>query len=304
MRIYFNSMGLPKKAAKRVLNRFNTRSKVEPRLKLSVAQKMAARMLGYKSWYELEKVTSSGKFTSSLLDENVSEAEQKERIDFQAKVLGEFIPALDTVCREHALKLRVSGGIPGASGLTDNNQTQNLISGWIDPITKKDEWFFSFSQRSEAALDDVYDLQEKWESATVEQKSEMMGDLIDSLNFYRKNQPENVAVIDLYLDVILTLPRGPEDDIGIITEMADEVEKWFPSGFPLAKQFMDWNRVGNRDFLRVLFKLGECYFLAGDLDKAEKWLKLSLLTCKETVVWVKPLITELELIKSGTEILH
>ena len=127
----------------------------------------------------------------------------------------------------------------------------------------------------------------------------MLDDLIDSLDFYRVTQPENVAAIDLYLDVITTLPHGPLDDIRLINEIAEEVDKWIPAGFPIAKQFMDWNRVGNRDFLRVLFRLGECYFLGERLDKAEKWLKLSLCSCKELAVHVKPLIESIELAKAA-----
>lgn len=69
MRIYFNSMTLPKKAAKRIQKHFTPEiPNFGSPMSLYEAQQLAAVMLGYDDWYELEQCTKSGLHPPSLLD--------------------------------------------------------------------------------------------------------------------------------------------------------------------------------------------------------------------------------------------
>jgi hypothetical protein len=112
MRIYFSSMDLPKKAAKRVQKHFTPNHARYAPMKLSHAQHLVAAMLGYEDWHELEQFTKSGKCEPSLLDENVSGEEQRQRIEYQVTQLAQFQPQTEPVIKQMVLKFRVSAANP------------------------------------------------------------------------------------------------------------------------------------------------------------------------------------------------
>jgi hypothetical protein len=111
MRIYFDSMTLPKKAAKRVKKHFTTDGQhLSKPMKLHEAQALTAKMFGYRDWYELNITTASLVHFPSIVDEKAPSDVVKRRIAYQAQVLGTILPLTKKPLIQIALKLRTALG--------------------------------------------------------------------------------------------------------------------------------------------------------------------------------------------------
>lgn len=113
MRILFRGTSLPKKAAKRLKD-------IEA-IALSEAQEIVSRMLGYSSWHELHRNCTDSELTESKSDEECSDKEQYNRLNYQASILERLTQHSYDKARGIALSVRVSCVNPSSSRLIDHN---------------------------------------------------------------------------------------------------------------------------------------------------------------------------------------
>ena len=293
MRIYFRTLTLPKKAAKRVQNHFSDPlSDAIPHLsmKLAQAQELTARMLGYDSWHELLQVTKKGIHTPSLLDEYSDSKEQALRIDYQTEVLGTISPLIEPVRRQLALQLRVSSGMPTSDELSENIYQYNHIKYWVDPISNKGEWRFLPSLRTTQIQEDIFELQETLEEGLIESER-----YVEILKDYLQLQPENIDVITALLGVAVEFnnPHVIESDLLVFESTIDLC---IPIDFSRRKKnILIWWEIDNRNFHRAVCMLAECFYRVGKFEKAKKWFNFSKKTCDHFTNYIEPYLKDLRL---------
>ena len=83
MKIYFNSLTRPKRAAKALVE-------LVPNLKLSKSQEAVAYICGYASWDDLRKTSEAATTAPSIDDEDLAEPELEARRTLQAERAREF----------------------------------------------------------------------------------------------------------------------------------------------------------------------------------------------------------------------
>ncbi len=264
MRMFFESMTLPKKAAKRVQSYFS--ADVYGKAKLSECQEITARLLGYSDWHELNQVTKSGKQQPSLIDEEVSAEEQKQRIDYQAETLGYFSPSTEPVLRKIALELRVSAGNPLSTKFDEDGYRQNTVFFW-QPYGEEPEWRFRPSIRADEIRQELYGLIEQWSRGQLN-----FGDYQVKLEHIIDNQPENLVP---YLYIL-----EASSDINawdIINDYLGKLESAIlgslPSNYPMKKRVppFNWGTIENRDFLRSIYFLAQGFYSQENYKKAKQW---------------------------------
>lgn len=270
MRIYYDSMTLPKKAARRIQKFYSKPSPLSDPMPLYEAQARVALLLGYDSWHELEQVTKSQSNPPSLLDEDAGKETQEARIQFQSSVWRTIVPFTMPVCREMAFRFRVSAKNPKSEGfLVDLYRTHNMFYD-----EEFEEWRFIASLRSQETRNLLYDADEMPCGTFIEQAR-----YIDRLlQLCEDAHSEQFAQ---YTSLFWALFRAgtPESFLSNLPEFDKRVSAVFPDDFPTSQKTLkplEWYQIEHRDFLRSLYALGAAYYVAGDYKTSRKWL----LTCK------------------------
>lgn len=276
MRIYFSTISLPKKAAKRIQKHFTPEipGLCQP-MPLHEAQHLAAVMLGYQDWHDLEQETKSARHSPSLVDEKASPEEQAARIAFQADVLGQILPFTEPLLHEVALKLRVSAGAPFSTEFEVDAYRQNALFYW-EPYGEDPEWRFRPSARSNEKRDELYYLLEQWGSGQI-----TLGDLKEAVDRIIEEQPENIVP---YLYIISAAGEVNYWEVAepYLPKLESVIENSIPSDYPMKRKVppLIWGTIDNRDYLRSLYFLAEGYYAAGNFKKAKQWF-LFLTRCSE-----------------------
>ena len=275
MRIYFSSMTLPKKAAKRIQKYYTPDKGYGLPMELHQAQSMTAEMLGYASWHELEEVTKSGAHNPSPLDEDSTEEDQAARLQFQADVLSGWAPVTEPIVKELVLKFRVSAKSPRSAELAEDGYRSNAVFYW-EPYGEAPEWRFRPSARSRDTKDDLFYLGNEWERGKLN-----LGDYREKLDSIIAQQPENITA---YLHLITAAGEiDAWDYIELyLPKLEIEILKSLPKDYPLKKKVppLIWGTIDNRDYLRCLYFLGEANYANGNYKKAKQWF-LFLRRCSE-----------------------
>lgn len=266
MRIYFTSMDLPKKAAKRIQRHFTpTRYLIEP-MKLSQAQAITAFLLGYDDWHELDKSTKSGMHDPSELDENASAEEQRKRIDFQVQRLSMLQPQTEPLIRDMVLRFRVSAGNPLSTNFDEDAYRENSLLYW-EPYGEPPEWRFRPSHRSEEVRDELYCLLNTWTSSAIS-----TSDYIEQLKSFYEKHPENITPY-LYTIEAFELKGHWTDALDCIEKLEQAIMKSIPASYPIKRKVahVNWWTVENRDYLRALYWLGVGFYANKKYKKAKQW---------------------------------
>ena len=269
MRIYFTSMTLPKKAAKRIQKYFKPNPLIRQPLTLYEAQAITASMLGYENWHTLEKITKSAKHEPSPLDENSSVDTQEERIAFQTKVLVTLYPFLcELHLRKMALKFRVSAKTPRSIKLALIEDYRKNSLFYCEPLGGEPEWRFEPSGRSEEVRLELYDiLNNFWRS---EKKS--LTDYLNQLSIISTEQPENIVPY-LYSIEALTANNLWEKAKRQLELLEKAILESIPPNYPMKRKAasVNWYVIENRDYLRSLYHLGLTFYALGNYKKSKQW---------------------------------
>ncbi|WP_166256215.1 hypothetical protein [Marinobacter salicampi] len=289
MRIFFSSLTLPKKAAKRVQKYFSPEVSHFPAAKLSDAQNVTAVMLGYDSWHELSRVTKKGSQSPSPLDEACSAEEQRQRIDYQTAALNQFTPLIDLVLRQAVVKLRVSAANPLSPLLEEQSFDRNRIVFWTDPFNGRSEWRWFPSDRSDSAWDDISEKYKCWERGLLEG-----GPFVEELIKRLDAEPENLFVIEH----LFYLARN-SGQFGIVEDLLDQFEaaviQTIPSDFPKhGSVYFEWGTHTNRVLHRVTYELAEGYYRIGNFPKAKRWFEFTARTSKHTRIYCLDYLKDLK----------
>ncbi len=277
MRIYFKTLALPKKAAKRIQRHFTSEylKEVHPEscMKLHEAQEIAASMLGYSDWHELTEATKHPSHPPSLLDEDSTELEQRARIDYQASVLRLVSPMTASARRQIALKLRVSSGSLNSATLRENIHYRNSIFYSQEDQTHK----FIPSIRSE---NDIFEIRE------IDRPVEESGLAVAfELNAYQNiidRHPESMAAVSAWICWVADCGGTQDWDQHDPALLAHEFQIINSIPEVLLKSGdiqMSWDLFENRDFIRAVYWLARAFYGAGNLSKALKWFTFSSSLC-------------------------
>lgn len=268
MRIYYDSMTLPKKAARRIQKFYSSSEFLKQAMPLHEAQAIAAWMLGYDDWHELEQTTKSLVPTPSLLDEDADAQTQEARIQYQTSALQEITPLTMPPCRALAFQFRVSGKNPLSKNFAvDLYSTNELIYD-----AQFEEWRFMPSIRSKAMYEVMYELSDKCQAGqlTFWQYEMKTFELCD-------RYPE-AFVPYIYLLYALGKAGHWEKFAKHLPEFEKRVSTVFPENFPTSKRTLkplEWGSVDSRDFLRSLYALGLAHYIGGNYQAGKKWLLTS-----------------------------
>lgn len=266
MRIHFNSLVIPKKAAKRIKKHFSPLSRPDDPLALNEAQKITAWMLGYDTWHELEQVTKSARNPSSLLDEYATKVEQGRRIDFQSDVLNRILPLSEPLIRELALQFRVSSSNPLSIEFSDDYYRRNVIFYW-EPLAGEAEWRFRPSLRSKAESDYLYDLMESWNCGRIK-----IGEYLEQLQAIMDKQPENLLPYIYAIDALREIGEWSYTE-NYLPLLESAIEGAIPDSYPREKKVpaFNWGTMENRDFLRGIYHLALGFYAVGNFGKSKLW---------------------------------
>lgn len=266
MRIYFNSLVLPKKAAKRIKKHFTPQANFGNPMPLNEAHKITAWMLGYDTWHELEQITKSANQSPSSLDEQATPEEQKRRISFQADVLGQVCPVTKPILRQFALQLRVSAGSPYSTEFSEDAFRSNAAFYW-EPYGEEPEWRFRPSLRSKEAREFLYELIESWGRGQIS-----MGGYLKQLEPIIERQPENIVPYLYLISACGEIGQWAYTE-DYLPRLEAAIENALPEDYPRKKKVPSfiWGTMDNRDFLRSLYYLGVGYYAAKNFKKAKQW---------------------------------
>ncbi|RYY74493.1 MAG: hypothetical protein EOO52_13085 [Gammaproteobacteria bacterium] len=268
MRIYFSSLILPKKAAKRIQKHFTPDYQIFEPMALSHAQFIVAYMLGYEDWHELDQITKSGKYSASLLDEYASADEQQKRIDYQVARLGRLQPQTEPLIKQMVLQFRVSAGNPLSENFAEDGYRTNSLFYW-EPWGEEPEWRFIPSRRSEEVRDLLYELLNLWGGGEI-----TLGDYEAKLEPLIESQPENIIPY-LYLITAYGEDAGYWEDIAPFLEKLEAIIlNSIPPSYPKRGKVppLIWGTIDNRDYLRSIYCLGVGFYAINNFKKAKKWL--------------------------------
>lgn len=276
MRIYFDSIDHPKKAAKRLKKCFETVSEtfgsssffgsaiIKP-IKLSEAQSLTANMLGYEDWHELEETIKSKQHPSSKFDEEISEEEEEKRNYYQWERLNEKYPT-GFVNQINNLS-RVSAKTPTSNKLDIKIGFENSIYYIKDEKT----WKFSGSMRSDMISTKINDMQESFTTGNIN-----LGNALDYCEGILKEAPENCTAMWFYLGSISNYEDVIDDKISIVIEMEKEYLSWFPEGFFENENiYFTWNDMDNRDLIRIAILFSQIFYTRKDFKKAKEWFSIT-----------------------------
>lgn len=271
MRIYFHEMTLPKKAAKRIQKHYSDKPEFldGPHL-LSESQLIAARMLGYSDWHELEQVTKSRACAASPLDEDSPAEIQKARLNYQVDVLASMVPLTRPALTRLALKFRVSAGNPHSRNFDFDSYRRNTL--FLDePYGQEPGWRYRPSQRSNEIRDELYELSESyWQSKSIARR-----EYIESLLGVINRQPENLVAFQYLFELFESIGDW-EQCVAYLEDFESAVNDTIPAQYPRTKKVppLNWYIIENRDYLRALNYLATGFYANGDFKKAKTWFLL------------------------------
>ncbi len=277
MRIYFKTLALPQKAAKRIQRHFSNEylKEIHPEscMKLHVAQGIAASMLGYSDWHELTEVTKHPSHPPSLLDEVSTELEQRTRIDYQTNALLSVLPMTTSARRQLALKLRVSSGSLNSASLKENTHCRNVIIFSSEDQSHR----FIPSTRSEADLSIIREIERP-----IENGGNTVGYHKDGFQNVINRHPESMTAIAAWLSLVSDCRLADDFDqnnphliaheLQILNSIPDDLSEY-------GDVQMSWDIIENRDFIRAVFWLARSFYGACNLSKALKWFTYSNSLC-------------------------
>jgi len=119
MRIYLDNINIAKSAAKRLKNSLSND------FPLNKYQIVIANMLGYANWDELHKVTTSKHNKPSPFDEEISQEEQKIRLNYQKNRLAHIFDMEEQKAHAQVLFLRLTSGNKQSENLYLSNYSNN-----------------------------------------------------------------------------------------------------------------------------------------------------------------------------------
>lgn len=262
MRILFNSMTLPKKAAKRLQNKFDS---IWDNKKLSECQALTARMLGYASWHELHKCTQPSN-TPSPPDEAVSVEEQKDRLQYQSEVLLEHCAVARPDESYHwAEVVRVSSCDPESDRIENNLNISSRVVYHQESENKALTASYVASNRSEYCLEFSRTL-DAWREGRID-----FGEFHITLNEVLARQPENLGAIAVLLHAAVDA-----DSVNLIKHRLLEFDRrigaMLPADFLSNNEVLiTWEYGDNHSLVRALLGLVRCY---QQFPAATRWLKL------------------------------
>lgn len=282
MRVKFNSIEFPKKAAKRLQKSFQmiaeyidtelsskmfssikSMSDYKPieEISLSKAQAYTAEMLGYRDWHELEEATKLNSSINNKFDEDVSEDDEIKRRYYQWEILDNYYK--NGYVNQIVFSARVSAKNPLSEQLSEDLWFKNYM--YFD----KDDgnWEFHASMRSGLNRKTINEIQEDWSyNHNIGQKC-----LIKSSNFLSK-EPENITAIWLYLCVIVNDINLLKANIEKLNEFESQIMLLLSTSIEKSRiKTVNFRRMGNRDFLRVTVMIADAFFQLEDYDKANYW---------------------------------
>jgi hypothetical protein len=256
MRVYFSSLTLPKKAAKRVKDYYTVPwQKPEEQMKLSAAQDMTAFLLGYSDWNELNTVTKNGKNTPSKMDEDLSVAEFDERSRYQMERLARLSPVRSLSALRVIYNLQVSSS--SGNNTTYYDYSHNRFH-WFPDFN---EWRLVRSKRSDEKMDDIDNINDSDLPEKVAAKH--YRDIL-------KEQPEALNAIWYLANVIAD---GVKTSAEEMSQLSASLRDTLPSELTgMEKGWLSWNFDENRDFLRAMLSLGYAYCSIGNHEKGFAWI--------------------------------
>jgi hypothetical protein len=285
MKIKFNTTTLAKKAAKRLKTAFDlVEANNDPQMNsyheskgidtiekttLSKAQLLTANMLGYRDWHELEQTTKSSSVNLSLPDEDIDEAQESERIEYQFNQLKKHYNS--HLCQDIAYIARVSAKSPNSPKLNNGIGTQNEIV--FDKEEKK--WRFYRSIRSDLFSINIDDIHDGWSSG-YKTDDELLSYAEEVLT----HSPESHNAIWIYLCAITKNERLRGDNSVRTSELEKTYLSWLPEEFLKAKnKSFEWHCMEDRDFLRVSAMFAHTFYLQREFKKSHEWFaRLSEMT--------------------------
>lgn len=275
MRIFFHSLTLPKKAARRVQNLFGPDFDMGRGMTLSTAQRVTAAMLGYTSWHELEQATRARSHPPSPMDEDVSPAVQSQRIDFQNDAIKSQIFLIGREPRRVALRLRVSARNPQSTVLTEPVWAVNHVVRGIAPDTGGLEWRFFPSERSRDLWPTIEENHQCWMRGFLDREV-----FCKRLWDWRAAQPENLMVIE-HLFSFVRACDSFEAVAGDLNGFESAVVETLPQTFPSTGAAPFCPRLDANDVLsNVTYDLAEAYYRQGNFLKARRWFEFTARTAK------------------------
>lgn len=276
MKIYFKNLTIPKKAAKRIAKDLICTNAKPKSVKLSVAQEMASKMLGYNSWYQLVKETKEGGHQESLLDEDCDFGIQKERLAFQAEQLCLNYPMDSSDMIEIAVRLRVSGKNPLSDSLAmSENYYNRLRMGYEQPYSKEKTWRFYPSVRSsDHFMKELAEHSDLWERCEIN-----LDDYFNRLLNEFLRIPESVYVIR----EILRLSEEMEFVVAItlLDSFGKVIVESFPGDLPESGDLgLNWFEEENRPLVQSVYWLALSYYRSGYFESAKRWFEFTSRACK------------------------
>lgn len=271
MRIIFNSLSLPKKAAKRLKK---TLQYDEIFLSLAKCQELASMMLGYGSWHELNQSTEKAKNKPShtMLDEDCSFLEQSKRLDFQKKVLAEYLNMWIKGMDAKIHSARISAGNIASEKLSGSMYSRSRLYVYEDNNEGYFEWRFYPSLRARTKENEIDELLEGWESGNIN-----YGNYRAALLVILKQQPENIYAMSEVLRASLNIERVEDTK-----KQLDEFERELDNTIPFIeynrrkKQVMSWAALNNRYYIRAVSCFAECCYRVGRYKTAKTWFNFAI----------------------------
>lgn len=309
MRIYFNNINHPKKAAKRIQKAFQFiydaesydgksssftafgTKEITP-IKLAEAQYLTAYMLGYDDWHELEVTTAGAKQAASPFDEEVSPEVQEERLRYQWSRLNEYYPNGLVNYINHAG--RVSAKSPTSKKLYNRMGLENTMF-----FNKKyGVWEFEESMRSSRYSTVANDIQDGFGFGQCS-----LGEAMDKLDDILRIVPESITAIWASLSILMQAGDDENDLNNIAIHFSEEIgelEQRFVSAIPDeywvegVDRSLDFSDMDSRDPVRITSMLGHLYYSQKDYKKARKWFSIMQEMSDYFDEPYAPIITDLE----------
>lgn len=246
MRVLFNSMTLPKKAAKRIKSYYYDEKEYWPGnkdFKLSTAQTYTAWILGYSSWHELEEVTKNPETIRSKLDEELTDSEFYERIEFQLERLKRVTPVRGNLALNVLYSLQVSSSTGKNTNYYDYSHNRFYYSEEFDEIGLFE------SVRSSSKAQEIYDIAD--EEMELWRLVKFFEDIIEE-------QPENLLAYSYYLSILFD--NNVTLRVFLLNEIANIIIDLIPAEVTSGNEnWLSWHNIENRNFMRVMFNLGLLY---------------------------------------------
>ncbi len=279
MRILFNSIEFPKKSAKRLHKSFKDVAdftkdhftcniplpvddyKEIKEISLSKAQAYTAEMLGYRDWHELEEVTKSNSSMENAFDEDVTFEEETERTYHQWDVLNNYFH------NGHVNKLVFGARVSAKSPTSIKLQNDVWFNNELYIYEEGGQWELRHSIRSDLNSEMLNNIYEQW---TYDKSTGSSA--LKKATLVLDKEPENITAMWLCLCVLVNDSSLLKKNNARLNEFELQMEKLFTEDFKNSKdKRMTWNRLGNRDLLRILVMLGDAFHQLGDYKRADYW---------------------------------